>query len=278
MIQRISTLVSYLIYRLVRSMTALIFTLAGFAYYWLAFLYETPEPEYFTIVIGFFGLLLSFFATLSVASKANEAKSYPLFIRLESRTEFLIALTVTSLLFSLALQLIMAAIVIFRNEPQLTMGHLLEIPPIWLSLNILATVVALQASEFIAYRWSRVWVFGLLAVAMVIGDADGATLNWLAGIFRNLAGQTASGNDTVSRFSEIFNNIATFLTGPVMENLNQIFGSIFWPFQAILDGVLNGYFTTSQALAPALILIFASVLFLLAADFFSSRDMILKED
>lgn len=255
------------------------FYLAGvFAYYWLTFLRRAPEPEYFILVIGFLGLLISFFSTLSIASLANESKSYPLFVRLESRIEFLIAIIVTSLLFTLILQLLFSLLVLLRNGPELTLGRVIEIPPIWLSINILAAVIALQASDFISYGWSRVCIFGLLALALVVGDDDGATLEWLAEIFRNVANQTTPSGTAQIQFSRALNASADFLTGEFMGTVGNIFNGIFWPFRAIIDGVLNGYFTSSQAWAPALLLIFSSVLFLLAADFFSSRDMILREE
>ena len=277
MIQRITTLISYLLYRLINSMSSLVYLLAGFAFYWLTFFQRAPEPEYFILVIGFFGMLLSFFVTLTVASKANEAKSYPFFMRLKSRIEFLAAVIVTALIFALILQLLMAAIVLIRNAPELTLGRVIEIPPIWLSLNILAAVIALQASDFIAYGWSRVWIFGLLAVAIVIGDDNGSTLVWIGDLIRGIA-QPASTNGAISSVSNILIAVADFLAGSFMSSVSGVFSGVFWPFRAILNAVMDGYFTQAQALAPALLLVFASILFLLAADFFSSRDMILNED
>ena len=258
-------------------MSSLTYLLVGFAYYWLTFYQRAPEPEYFILVIGFFGMLLSFFVTLTVASKANEAKSYPFFMRLQSRIEFLAAVIITALIFALILQLLMAAVVLIRNSPELTLGRVIEIPPIWFSLNILAAVLALQASDFIAYGWSRVWIFGLLALTIVIGDDNGSTLVWIADLLRGGA-QPNSANNAISSFSNILVTIADFLTGSFMSSVSDVFSSIFWPFRAILEAVMDGYFTRSQALAPALLLVFASILFLLAADFFSSRDMILNED
>ncbi|MFK7803791.1 MAG: hypothetical protein AB8G95_19315 [Anaerolineae bacterium] len=277
MIQRITTLISYLLYRLINSMSSLVYLLAGFAFYWLTFFQRAPEPEYFILIIGFFGLLVSFFATLTVASKANEAKSYPFFVRLESRVEFLAAVMITALIFAMILQLLMAAVVLIRNAPELTVGRVLEIPPIWLSLNVFAAVIALQASDFVAYGWSRVWIFGLLALSIVIGDDNGATLTWVADLMRSNS-QPGAANNAISSFSNVLLTVADFLTGSVMTSVSNLFSGLFWPFKAILAAVLDGYFTGPQALAPALLLVFASILFLLAADFFSSRDMILNED
>lgn len=278
MIQRITTLTNYLFYRLINSMSLGFYLLGAFAFYWLTFMQRTPEAEYFILVIGFFGMLVSFFSTLSVASMANESKSYPFLVRLNSRIEFLIALITTSLLFTIILQLLFALLVLLRNDPELTLGRVLEIPPLWLSINILASVVALQASDFISYGWSRVCIFGLLALALVIGDNDGATLEWLAEIFRNVANQSAVSGNAQIQFSQALNASADFLTGDFMGTVGTVFNGLFWPFRAIIDGVLTGYFSSTQAWAPALLLVFASFLFLLAADFFSSRDMILRED
>ena len=72
-------------------MASVILLLVGFGYYWLTFLQRAPEPEYFVIVIGAFGLMITFFSTLAVASLSNEAQSYPFFMRLQSRTEFLVS-------------------------------------------------------------------------------------------------------------------------------------------------------------------------------------------
>lgn len=279
MMQRIITLISYLLYRIVNSMSSLIYLLAGFVFYWFTFSQRAPEAEYFILIIGFFGLLLSFFATLTVASKANEAKSYPFFIRLQSRVEFLAAIVLTALIFSLVLQLLMTAVVLIRNSPELTLGRIIEVPPIWLSLNILASVLALQASDFIAYGWSRVWIFGILALTVVIGDDNGATLTWIADILRDTGSQSnAADGSAIATFANTLMKSADFLTGSFMTTVSRVLSGIFWPFRAIISAVMEGHFTRTQALAPALLLVFASVLFLLAADFFSSRDMILNED
>ena len=278
MIQRITTLTSYLLYRLFTSMASLILLLVGFGYYWLTFYQRAPEPEYFIIVIGAFGLIISFFSTLAVASLSNETRNYPFFVRLQSRTEFLAAVLIASLIFALLLQLLMTAIVLVRNGPELTLGRATEIPPIWLSLNIFASVIALQASDFVAYGWSRVWIFGILAIAIVLGDDDGTTLNWMADFLRETGEQAVGTSEAIIQMSEFLIGFAAFLTGTTMTAVANIFSGLFWPFRAILTAVQEGYFTRSQALAPALIMIFAAVLFLLAADFFNSRDMILSED
>ena len=55
--------------------------------------------------------------------------------------------------------------------------------------------------------------------------------------------------------------------------ISRLFGFVFWPFEALADGITNGYFTANQALAPAILLLYATVLFLLAVDLFANKDL-----
>ncbi len=59
--------------------------------------------------------------------------------------------------------------------------------------------------------------------------------------------------------------------------IDQVFGLIFWPFSATANAIVNGSFTLVQALAPAIILLYATVLFILAATLFSRKDLYLTE-
>jgi hypothetical protein len=51
---------------------------------------------------------------------------------------------------------------------------------------------------------------------------------------------------------------------------------LHWPFRAIVDGVTVS-FDRTEALAPAFLLLYATILFLLAADFFATKDLHLIE-
>jgi len=53
---------------------------------------------------------------------------------------------------------------------------------------------------------------------------------------------------------------------------------VSWPVEAIVEAVIQGYFTTGQAFAPAVMLVYATALFLLASDLFARKDLFLTED
>jgi len=57
------------------------------------------------------------------------------------------------------------------------------------------------------------------------------------------------------------------------ETLRQLFGFIFWPFHAISEAIFQGFFNPTQALAPAILLLYATILFMLAADLFANKDV-----
>jgi hypothetical protein len=43
------------------------------------------------------------------------------------------------------------------------------------------------------------------------------------------------------------------------------------------DAIIQGYFSAEQALAPAVLLLYATILFMLAADLFAAKDIELME-
>ena len=59
--------------------------------------------------------------------------------------------------------------------------------------------------------------------------------------------------------------------------LSGILNIVFWPFRTIGEATINGYFTPAQALAPAVLVLYATILFLIAADLFASKDLEMTE-
>ena len=57
---------------------------------------------------------------------------------------------------------------------------------------------------------------------------------------------------------------------PVVANAA---GMIFWPFRAMADAVFAGSFTPSQSLAPAILMLYGAILFLIAATLFAGKDL-----
>ena len=69
------------------------------------------------------------------------------------------------------------------------------------------------------------------------------------------------------------NSLSSWLTTEGTETLQRVFGFIFWPFRAISEAIIGGSFNATQALAPAILILYATILFMLAADLFANKDV-----
>ena len=58
-----------------------------------------------------------------------------------------------------------------------------------------------------------------------------------------------------------------------MNTVSSVAGVVFWPFDAMTSAVFAGGFTPSQALAPAVLMLYGSILFLIAATLFAGKDL-----
>lgn len=280
MIQRLSALTRYLLRRLVFSVAGLLYMLGAFAY-WLIFFNprsgRTPEADYFILLLAIFGAVLAFLTTLSVGARGNRAESYPLVVRLPSRIEFLAATLFSALLFVVLTQWILALVILLLpGGPEIGLGRLLfEAPPIWLALDIFAAVLALHATDLVMEGWSRVYVYGVLTVLLFGQSLDARSAYWIAERFNGLAGRAAVRGwlGLADRFSAGANWISQNGLALVQNTL----GFVFWPFAAISAAAQAGSYNNAQALAPAILLLYATILFLLAADLFAGKDLQLLE-
>ena len=276
MARRILTLSDYLFRGLAFSLLGLIYLLLTLAF-WRIFFdpgQGTPEMAYYILVIGVFGAGLTFLVTLSVAGRAHRAANYPLLARLPSRVEHLTATLISALVFALLLQGLLALLALYRG-PGFDLARLVEIPPVWISVNILAAVLALHATDLVAAGWSRIAVFGTLAVFLFGQEFATANIQWMTGhIFR--AGGWFMRTGWVG-IGDLINNFANWLQSGGAEAAGSVLGLIFWPIRAISDALVAGYFRPAQALAPALLLLYATLLFMLAADLFATKDLFLVE-
>ena len=273
MIQRIWTLTVYLLGRLLGSLSGVFFLAGAVAFYGFAFRTRTPEPDYFILVIMLFGGAWTFFSTLSIATRANESKSAPFFVRLETRIEYLVAVLSAALIFSFSLQLMMAIVVALVNDPVLTFARFIEIPPIWISTNIVMSLLALHSTDFVARGWSRVWLFGGIAILLMLGDYYAWFVELIAEMLRELA-RASSNSNTVGQLYGAANWLGS-LNNSWAEYASRL---VRWPVEAIIEAVMQGYFTIGQAFAPAVLLIYATVLFLIASDLFARKDLFLIEE
>lgn len=269
MIQRISALTRYFIKTVLSSLSGLFYLLFTLAFWYLLFNPQqgTPDVAYYQLVIGVFGTALAFLVTLTVAARANAAEHYPFLVRLPSRVEFVTVVLSSSLIITFIYQLILAILALF-NGPSIAIGWLLEIPPIWLAPILLSAVLALHASDFITIGWSRIYVFGIIALLLF---GQGLQNQSLAKLLNSL-GRLAVNQGWIG-LSNSLADYADTLSQSDHNVVSQLFGFVFWPFEALATAVTNGYFSANQALAPAIMLLYATVLFLLAADLFANKDL-----
>ena len=270
--QRIMTLTGYFVRSLFWSLTGLIYLILALVYWNVFFAPSqgTPHIENYILIIGAFGAAISFLVTLSIAARANQAVHLPFMTRFSSRVEYLTAVFLSSVISATLLQLLVAALSMFRG-PGLQWGRLLEIPPLWIAVNVLTAVLAMHATDFVTAGWSRVYLFGVLGLFLLGNSADSTLSSWIISRLNSL-GQTINQSglyllgDWVNRASRWFN-------GRESGILSQLFSWLVWPFNAISDAVIRGAFNASQALAPAILLLYATILFLLAADLFAGKDL-----
>ncbi|MDX1663769.1 MAG: hypothetical protein R3272_08245 [Candidatus Promineifilaceae bacterium] len=276
MARRIFTLTHYLFRTLAFSLAGLLYTLLTLAVWRLFFDpgQQTPDAAYYTLVIGLFGAGLSFLVTLSIAARANSAVNYPLLVRLSSRVEHLTSVLISTLLFSGLLQLLLAILAAYRG-PSLTFAQILEIPPIWVAGNILAVTLALHASDLVTAGWSRVYIYGLLALFLFGQELEGTGAGWLGERLGRIGGWFYQRGWVLP--GNLFNRFSLWFDESGASFIGELFELVFWPFQALSAAVQAGGFRPIQALAPAILLLYATVLFLLAAEFFSSKDLYLLE-
>jgi len=271
MMQRVWSLTAYFTKSLFFSLTGLIlliFTLV----YWVIFFppgQGTPDVENYVVIIGAFGAAATFLAALSLSGRAGRLENYPLIVRLPSRIEYLTAVILSTLILGVGLQLLVAGLALIRG-PELA-GHGSMIPPLWLSLDILAAVLAVHASDLVTAGWSRVIVFGLLAVLLILKGVTASPDAWLVERLYDLSGVLLDFN--LVALSNGLDTIAIWLSGPTLSALSQGAAVVFWPFQAMSDAVFAGGFSPSQALAPAVLLLYSSILFLVAATLFAGKDL-----
>lgn len=271
MMQRVWILTVYLTKSLFFSLTGLILLILSLVY-WVIFFppgQGTPDVENYIILIAAFGAAATFLAALSLSGRAGRLENYPLLTRLPSRVEYLVAVLFSALILGVGLQLLVAALALIRG-PDLS-GHVLMIPPLWLSINILAAVLAMHASDLVTAGWSRVVIFGLLAVLLLLNGVTASPDSWLAN-------RLFDASDLLMEFnfltlSDLLTDLGFWISGETMGTLSRTAGAVFWPFQAMSDAVFAGGFNAAQALAPAVLLLYGSILFLLAATFFAGKDL-----
>jgi hypothetical protein len=272
MSQRIWALSRFFLQTMFTSATGVIYLVIALAYWYFFFPpdQQTPDFDNYVLIIGGLGAALSFLIALSMSARANEASNYPFLVRLPSKVEFLTAVLLSTLITTTILQLIVALLALFEG-PELSLAGVMEIPPIWIAVNLLSAVLAIHASDFVTTGWSRVYIFGILAIFLFGQNINEPVTSWLAERFGRLGSFFFSRD--IATLAGTMNKLAAWLTTDGTESLQRAFGFIFWPFRAISDAVIGGFFNPTQALAPAILVLYATILFMLAADLFANKDI-----
>lgn len=272
MTRRIFILTIHFFKSLLFSITGILYVIVSLAF-WAVFFppgQATPDIENYIILIGAFGLAGSFLVTLSTADRANQMENYPIVVRLPSRIEYLAAVMLCSLLFTAVLQLMIAGLALISG-PELPLRAMLEIPPMWLALNIVAITLAIHATDLVVVGWSRVFIYGFVALLLIFQQMDGGEGSWIAAQLSKLSNFLVQiGFGDVAGWVD---NASFFIEGVSLESLTTLSRAVFWPFRSLVDAVFSGYFTPIQALAPAILLLYATILFLLAANLFAAKDL-----
>jgi len=272
--QRILVLIRYFLRTLFGSLTGSIYIILTLAYWLLLFNPQqgTPHIDYFILVTGAFGPVAAFLITLSITSRANQATHYPFMVRLPSRVEYLTAVLTSSLIATFILQFLLSILALIFRGPDITFIQLVVIPPIWITPAILAAVLALHASDLVTQGWSRIYVFGIFAVFLFGQSIKNDNLvRMLNGLSRYTT------NQGWFEISATLSSWSSTAANAEINTLSRFFGFLFWPFRALTEATISGAFTGTQALAPAILLLYATILFLLAADLFSNKDLAFTE-
>jgi len=276
MIQRIWALMRYMFGSLIFSLAGTLFVILTLLSWAVLFPLGqgTPDFENYFLIVAALGGTITFLATLTIASRANRAENFPLIARLPSRVEYITAVFLAALAFGGLMQLLVGLLALIGG-PEMLAGHILQIPPVWIAVDVLAAVLALHATDLVSSGWSRVIIFGSLAILLIGQNVVERLNSWILQLISTAS--SALYARQIEGAAAIMGSISAWLYGSGNGFLADVFGIIFWPFRAIADAVIGGGFTRSEAMAPAALLLYATVLFLIAADLFAGKDLDMPE-
>lgn len=272
MMRRIWTLSRYFNGRLTHSLSGILYLITTLIF-WVVFFdpgQGSPDFDHYFLMIGGFGAGIAFLVTLTLASQSNRAENYPLLVRLPSRAEYLTAVFISAFAVVMVLQGLTAVLSLY-NGPSPTAGQWLQIPPVWISLDIFAIVLALHASDLVTDGWSRVYVYTIIAILLFINGTGDTVYIWLSQKLTTL-GYTLN-NNGMGSIAGMVNHFGAWVNGSGGGIFQKFTDLVFWPFNAIANATVAGYFTPTQALAPAVLLLYATIFYLLAADLFANKDI-----
>ena len=238
--RRILTLTQFLLRDLFGSLAGVVPLAAALAFGLIAFEYGMDQAQFMT-VSGVATGLLCLLTTLLLANRANRASLYLLLARLHRRVELLVALVFGSLVVTTVLTLLIVA-------PNLAVGRLtLDFPsalwvvPTWLPLWLMMAALALCLSGLVERSGSHLVGYILVAALLVANDRQ------------------------------------SFLEEHGLNWLVRVVNGILWPVDTALSMASAGIHGRSYFLALGVLLVYAVLLFGLAAQLFVDKDLLWAE-
>ena len=275
MIQRILTLVGYLVRRSLFSVAGALYALLGLVFWSLFFdpRLRPPEIGYYVLMNGTFGVLVSFLVTLTVAGYANRAMHYPLLVRLHSRVEYLTAVAIGALGSAAVYQIGVAILAMLQHgRVDFTFGEAIQhVLIVWVPIDILAVAVALHISRLVTRGWSRALIANGLAVLLLLDDA---AITWLAEGLSQLGDRFAQKN--LGRIGSTLISSADWLSDKV-DTIGWCSDTVFWPVRTMIGIVKRGEPRPTLWLAAVVVLVYSAILFTLAIRLFTRKDLHLTD-
>ena len=240
MVRRVTTLTSYLILDLSRSLAGIVPLALALAFGIIAFEYGMDQAQFITVAgIAIGGICLV--TALLFASRVNRASSYLLVARLHWRAELLAAIVLASLAITAALGLLVSVANLLTGRLTLDFPSALWILPTWLPLWLLAATLALPLSGLVERGGSHLIGYVLVAGLLISYDRR------------------------------------AFLIRKGIDWLSQLVTAALWPINTLAARASAGIHGRDYVMAWALTCIYALLLFILAAALFGNKDLLWSE-
>lgn len=237
---RIWTLSLYLTRCLFRSLAGVIPLAYALVFGLVAFEYGMDQSQFITVGgLGIGGICL--LATVLLTSQANRAGFYPLLARLRRRSELLGAAGLGGLGTTAILALLITVTSLLTHRLILHFPSLLWIAPTWLALWLFLTSLSLSLSSLVNRNGSQLLGYVVVVGVLVANDRE----SWLIG----------RGLDWLVRAVDFF----------------------LWPLSTLLTNASAGDHGRTYFLALAGTLVYALLLFALAAQLFERKDLLWPE-
>jgi hypothetical protein len=240
-LRRILIVSLYLVRNLFHSLAGLAPFAVALGLYTITFYYQGQQVDYFAAVGGFDMALVCLTATLVISAQAGRAATYPLLARLPRRADLLWAVFLAGLAIGLVIALAFAGVAAWQRTALFTPAELLAILPRWLALFTLAAALALHLGKFASRAGTRLVV--LLVLAIILLGADNQIMLQARGLEWLLA-------------------VPGLLASPLLANMMI---------------AVHGATPTQYALAIALPLLVAALLFAVAVWTFQRKDLLWTE-